>query len=109
MEKKESEEWLKAKADKIDAALDQLRQKQEIEMKALQKRIYSGKSEMEVQRTKAEAKLALKHSNMSKDIQSQNKKEFLTTKGEFKSRIDVLSPSRSRLMSPNARSMFNLT
>jgi hypothetical protein len=35
MEKKESEGWLQAKADKIDAALDQLNQKQEIEMKAL--------------------------------------------------------------------------
>jgi hypothetical protein len=58
---------------------------------------------------KAEAKLVLKHSNVSKDIQSQNKKEFLATKGEFKSRIDVLSPTRSRLLSPNSRSKLFFT
>lgn len=62
-----------------------------------------------MERSKAESKLVLKHSNVSKDIQSQNKKEFLTTMGEFKSRIDVVSPGRSRLLSPSIRSKMFLT
>lgn len=75
----------------------------------MEKRLESGKCELEVERTKAEGKLVLKHSNVNRDIQSQNKKEFLSTKGEFKSRVDVLSPSRSRLLSPATRSRLLLS
>jgi hypothetical protein len=35
LEKKEQEAWLKLRSEKIECGLQQLRQKQEIEMKAL--------------------------------------------------------------------------
>jgi len=39
--------------------------------------------------------LVLKHSVISKEMKSQNKKENLMTSGMLKSRIDVVSPGKS--------------
>ena len=46
----------------------------------------------------------LKHSNLDKDLKSQNKKEELATRGEFKSRANILSPStKSRIIISTTR------
>lgn len=109
MEKRELEIWAKIRNEKIETALEVLRAKQENEVKAHEKRVESGLWELGVERTKAEAQLVLKHCNVSRDLQSQNKKEFLATTGEFKSKVDVLSPSKSRLLSPSRSRLLSLT
>jgi hypothetical protein len=109
MEKRELEVWLKIRNEKIETAMEGLKAKQESEVKAHEKRVESGLWELGVERTKAEAQLVLKHCNVHKDIQSHNKKEFLATTGEFKSKVDVLSPSKSRLLSPTRSRLLSLT
>ena len=84
-----------------------------VELRGLEKKIASTKWELEIERTKAEAKLVLKHSVVVKELQGENKKEALTLKGEFKSKCpvyspgrSVLSPSKSRILSSTSQNNF---
>lgn len=97
---KEELDWGKDKQNKIEIELATLKARQQTEMKALLKKISSEAGELELERTKAEAQLTLKHSVMKKGLLSQNRKENLMASGELKSKVDVLSPGRS-VISPS--------
>jgi len=75
-------------------------------MKALDKKIATELWELELERTKAEAELTLKHSVFTKGLKSQYKKENQLVKGELKSRIDLASSSRS-ILSPSKNRLFS--
>ena len=77
--------------------MKQFKAKQNIETQALEKKIASEKWDLELEKTKEEAQLVLKHSAIDKEMKSQNKKENLLSSGLIKSRVDVVSPGKSMM------------
>ena len=69
----------------------------------LEKKLASELWELELEKTKAEAEIVLKHSVITKELRSQNKKENLLMTSQIKSRVDVLSPNRSVLSPGKSR------
>ena len=59
--------------------------------------------ELEMDKVKHESEMTLKHTNIRRELKSQNKKENLTATGQFKSRVDLLSSSRSILSPTKSR------
>ena len=74
MEAKEAKEWQKSREIKIENEMKIVKNRQETEVKALNKKFESFKKELELERTKAEAQLVLKHSVITKELKSHNRK-----------------------------------
>ena len=107
MEKKEAKEWEKAKKEKISSEMKLLKAKQANERKVLSQKLSVQIWELEMEKVKHESEMALKHTNIRRELKSQNKKENLTATGQFKSRADLLSSSRSILSPTKSRILSN--
>ena len=66
MQKEQKDAWINARNIKIEAAMNKLRQKQDTELGALQKKIKTGQDEQLKDRGIEEGRLKLKYANACK-------------------------------------------
>ena len=85
-----------ARNNKIDANIVKLKQKQEIQLEILRKRIKTGYEQNIKTKKKEEAKLNLKHANACKQLKMQQDKEIIGLQGQFRSKGGQGSPIKAR-------------
>jgi hypothetical protein len=102
LEKSEKEAWLNARSLKIETALNTLRAKQAAELAALQKKVRTGVDEQTKERKREEERINQKYANIAKELKSNQEKEILAFRGQFRSKGGQGSPlllTKSKLLS----------
>jgi hypothetical protein len=95
-EKAEKQAWLVKRDERIETSLTTLRGKQAVELANLRKRYKTLLDELLTERKIEEDRLLKKHENFHKDLHSQQEKEQLSFKGEFRSKGGRDSPTRTK-------------
>ena len=94
MEKAENKNWMDKRHESIENALATLRAKQATELANLHQRTSTLLDELATDRKIEENRLTTKHHNLERDLKSQQDKERLAHKGEFRSKGG--SPNKSK-------------
>lgn len=96
MEKQEKAAWMAKRNERIETALATLRSKQGVELANLKMKYKNMLDESITDRKIEEERLLQKQENLLSDLKSQQDKEVLNYKGEFRSKGGRDSPLRTR-------------